>query len=147
MRDQFASFELAEGDVLVSLDRPIISTGVKVAHVTQVDLPSLLLQRVGRCRFQTADLLPEYFFEWLRSPRFSEAIDPGRSNGVPHISPGDIEAIPFDLPPLEEQRRRLRELSEMSNRVTVLSQYHCEVGQALNALLPSVIDMAFRGEL
>src|SRR5205814_1079786 len=79
-RAEFARFELQEGDILVSLDRPVISTGVKVAQVIKQDLPALLLQRVARARFQGNELIPEYFFRWLRSQRFIEAIDPGRSN-------------------------------------------------------------------
>jgi type I restriction enzyme S subunit len=147
MRSQFPSFELREGDVLVSLDRPIISTGVKVACVKQEDIPSLLVQRVGRCQFKTPALRPEYFFEWLRSPRFTEAIDPGRSNGVPHIAPGDIESIPFDLPSDEIQKATLAELRQIRSRTGLLSQRHKGIAHELDALLPSILDKAFRGEL
>src|SRR2546425_1303249 len=49
-RSEFGKFELEEDDILVSLDRPIISTGVKVARVKPSDLPSLLLQRVARAQ-------------------------------------------------------------------------------------------------
>lgn len=106
---EFSRFALEEGDIVVSLDRPIISTGVKVARVRPVDLPCLLLQRVGRVLIKDRTLLTaNYFFHWLRSPWFVDAIDPGRSNGVPHISTKQIEALPFSPPSVGKQDEIVR---------------------------------------
>jgi type I restriction enzyme S subunit len=44
--DGLRRFELAEGDIVLGMDRPVISGGVRVARVTARDLPCLLLQRV-----------------------------------------------------------------------------------------------------
>jgi type I restriction enzyme, S subunit len=102
--EEFERFRLTEGDVILSLDRPFIVTGTKVARVKAKDLPALLLQRVGRFILSQA-LNPDYVFLWINSPHFSEQIDPGRSNGVPHISSKQVEAAVLFLPPLAEQRR------------------------------------------
>ena len=110
---QFDRFNLSEGDIVISLDRPLITTGLKVARVGRDDLPCLLRQRVGRVVFKHEDVLPEYFFLWLHSPAFTRTIDPGRSNGVPHISAREIEAIPFSLPPLAEQRRIVEKVDQL----------------------------------
>lgn len=103
--EEFERFLMREGDVVVSLDRPIIATGIKIARVCAEDLPCLLLQRVAKIvpRDATSDV--EYLFLWLQSPRYTQAIDPGRSNGVPHISTKEIGEIPLALPPLDLQRR------------------------------------------
>jgi type I restriction enzyme, S subunit len=101
---EFERFRLIEGDVVLSLDRPFIVTGTKVARVTAKDLPALLLQRVGRFILSSL-LVPEYVLLWVNSPHFSEQIDPGRSNGVPHISSKQVEAAVLYLPPLAEQHR------------------------------------------
>ena len=146
-RAEFPRFELQEGDILITLDRPIISTGVKVARVRKEDLPSLLLQRVARAQFQGDDVLPEYFFRWLRSPHFTGAIDPGRSNGVPHISHKDIEKIPFAAPPLAEQRRIVAELDALQAEVDALKRLQAETVAELDALLPAILDRAFNGQL
>jgi hypothetical protein len=146
-RGQFDRFQLSRGDILVSLDRPIISTGVKVARVTDDDLPSLLLQRVGRVCFVREGVLPEYFFAWLRSPRFTLAIDPGRSNGVPHISPKAVERIPFAPPPMEEQLRVVAYLGDFHSKVDALRKLQSETAVELDALMPSILSRAFRGEL
>ena len=46
--DEFKRFEMCLGDLVVPLDRPLISTGLKWAVVVEDDLPALLLQRVAR---------------------------------------------------------------------------------------------------
>jgi len=146
-RGEFPSFELNEGDILISLDRPLISSGLKAARVRKQDLPSLLLQRVGRVNFKNNKVLPEFLFKWLHSPNFISSIDQGRSNGVPHISQKDIERIPFSPPPLEEQRRLVAYLDGLQAQVSQLRAHQEETRKELSALMPSVLDRAFKGEL
>jgi type I restriction enzyme S subunit len=38
-RDEFTVFELHEGDVVISMDRPLIKAGLKAARVSKTDLP------------------------------------------------------------------------------------------------------------
>ncbi len=47
-RERDGAFELAVNDIVLTLDRPIVSNGLKVARLSEQDVPSLLLQRVGR---------------------------------------------------------------------------------------------------
>lgn len=101
---EYERFRLNEGDIVVSLDRPFIVTGTKVARVLSRDLPALLLQRVGRFVL-SPKLHPDYLFLWISSPHFTGQIDPGRSNGVPHISSKQVEAAEIFVPPLTEQLR------------------------------------------
>lgn len=146
-RMNYARFELADGDILVSLDRPLISTGVKVAMVRKEDLPCLLLQRVGGFQMKRDCLLPEFPFGWLHSPHFTGVIDPGQSNSVPHISRKDIVRIPFSPPPIAVQEqvvsrwRELRRLLDEAQRTTD------NVTKAAEALLPAILNRAFAGEL
>lgn len=146
-RNEFSRFELQEGDILVALDRPIISTGVKVARVRKSDLPLLLLQRVARAHFGNGNMAPDYFFRWLQSPHFTGAIDPGRSNGVPHISHKDIENIPIAVPSLNEQRRIVAELDALQAKVDALKQLQADTDAELTALQSAALDRAFKGEL
>ncbi len=146
-RPEFSCFELKEGDILVALDRPIISTGVKVARVTKEDLPSLLLQRVARAQFVDNGIVRDYFFNWLRSARFINAIAPGRSNGVPHISHKDIERLPFMLPSQNKQVQIIAETEVLQSQFDALKAAQAETSAELDALLPSILDRAFKGEL
>jgi type I restriction enzyme S subunit len=144
--DQFERFALHEGDTLISLDRPIISTGLKVATVREADLPALLVQRVGRPIFKRQDVLPRFFFHWLKSPLFICAIDPGRSNGVPHISQRDIERIPFSPPSVDVQRTVIRELDRMEELAAGARNLQKEVLREIEALPRALLARAFRGE-
>lgn len=104
-KDEFERFALNEGDIVLTLDRPFITTGTKVARIQECDLPALLLQRVGRFQTCKLGLLDDYLFLWINSPHFNEQIDPGRSNGVPHISSKQVEAAELYLPSETEQHR------------------------------------------
>ena len=102
---EFERFQLREGDIVLTLDRPFIITGTKAARISANDLPSLLLQRVGRFVTISPGLDNRYLFLWINSPQFNDQIDPGRSNGVPHISSKQVEAAKILVPPLAEQHR------------------------------------------
>ena len=110
---EYERFQLNEGDVVLSLDRPFIGTGTKVARVRAKDLPCLLLQRVGRFQLNPSLLTSDYLFLWIESPQFTDQIDPGRSNGVPHISSKQVESAEIFLPPLAEQHRIVAKVDEL----------------------------------
>jgi len=110
---EFDAFSLRAGDVVLTLDRPIISTGLKVAVIRDEDLPCLLLQRVAKISAYAECVASEYLSVWLNSSYFIGAIDPGRSNGVPHISTTQVGNLLFALPPLAEQRRIVAKVDEL----------------------------------
>ncbi len=119
---EFAQFALAEGDVVLTLDRPIISTGLKLAVVQGCDLPCLLLQRVARLSPDANRLSSAFMLLWLRSDNFVKAIDPGRSNGVPHISTKQVASLTINLPPLAEQARIVTRVTELRSICAQLRQ-------------------------
>jgi type I restriction enzyme, S subunit len=73
----------------------------------------LLLQRVGRFQLNPDLLISDYLFLWIESPQFTDQIDPGRSNGVPHISSKQVEVAEIFLPPLAEQHRIVAKVDEL----------------------------------
>ena len=117
---EFERFALSEGDIVLSLDRPLITTGLKVARIRKSDLPCLLLQRVAKPVPKHDKLDMSYFLLWLNSSEFVDSIDPGRSNGVPHISTRQVQLLPFVLPPLAEQRRIVAKVEQLMALVDAL---------------------------
>ncbi len=51
------------------------------------------------------------------------------------------------LPPLDEQRRIVAYLDGLQAKVNALQEYQSASGEELSALMPSVLDRAFKGEL
>ncbi len=137
--EEFARFALSEGDIVLSLDRPIITSGLKVARVRKDDLPCLLLQRVAKPVPKHDQLDIEYFLLWLNSPEFTDSIDPGRSNGVPHISTRQVQRLPFILPPLAEQRRIVAKVDQLMAWVDQLETQVSTAKAKSAALLDAVI--------
>lgn len=109
----YQAFSLEEDDVVLTLDRPIISTGLKYAVIRRNDLPCLLLQRVAKISPYAASVTVGYLTTWLKSSFFVGAIDPGRSNGVPHISTTQVASMLFALPPLAEQHRIVAKVDQL----------------------------------
>jgi type I restriction enzyme S subunit len=120
--NDFSQFDLKVGDVVLSLDRPIISTGLKYAVIKQVDLPCLLLQRVARLTPNPIGMSLEFLELWLQSDLFMKTIDPGRSNGVPHISTKQVGELSVGFPPINEQSRIVTRVNELRTLCADLKQ-------------------------
>jgi type I restriction enzyme S subunit len=144
---EFARFSLEEGDIVLTLDRPFIVTGTKVARVNVCDLPALLLQRVGRFVEIAPGVDDDYLFLWINSPHFIEQIDPGRSNGVPHISSKQVEAASILIPPLAEQHRIVAKVDELMALCDQLEQQLSQADQQRRRLLEAVLAEALVGRL
>ena len=146
-RPQLSEYELAEGDLVLGMDRPVIGAGMRVALVTASDLPCLLVQRVARIRATTrADA--EYIRVLIESDAFVAYFSPITTGvSVPHISGDQILSFRAPLPSYDVQhalatrlhRERTR-LTAMSNRLTAQIVLLAERRQAL-------ITTAVTGEL
>lgn len=131
--EKYPGYVLHDGDVLISLDRPIISSGIKVARVGADDLPALLVQRVGRFLLDPDKLDLDYLYAYLQTDLFiSEVSGHDQSLGVPHISPTQVESIQIPLPELSVQR----ELSKQLNEVT------CTWRTAVSAIQSQLDDLS-----
>jgi len=104
-RAECSNFELREHDVVLAMDRPWVSAGLKFAAVRKSDLPSLLVQRVARLR-SGPQLDQRYLRHVVGAPSFTGYVK-GITTGanVPHISGPDIRRYRFRLPPVPTQRR------------------------------------------
>ncbi len=65
----------------------------------------------------------------------------------PNISLGDLRDLVLPLPMLDEQRRIVAYLDDIQSKIDTLKKLQAETAEELNALLPSVLDKAFKGEL
>jgi type I restriction enzyme S subunit len=58
-----------------------------------------------------------------------------------------MRKIPVPLPNLSEQRRIVAYLDELQTKIDTMKQLREEAIKELDALLPSILDKAFKGEL
>ena len=104
--DGLERYHLAEDDVILAMDRPIVGDGLKMAWITSADLPALLVQRVCRIRGKQGVALTNFIRYVLAAPAFSAHIHRITTGAnIPHISGKDIAAYEFELPSFEDQSR------------------------------------------
>ncbi|MET9582055.1 restriction endonuclease subunit S [Streptomyces sp. NPDC006539] len=115
----FGKYTLVPGDVIVAMDRPWISSGLKWAEVRDTDLPCLLVQRVARLRAKGP--LEQPFLPYLISGKqFSDYVQ-GVQTGtaVPHISSAQIEDFRFRCPSGPEQRAIAAVLGALDDKIAI----------------------------
>jgi type I restriction enzyme S subunit len=66
---------------------------------------------------------------------------------MPKLNQKQLFAFDLRYPPLDEQRRIVAYLDDLQARVDALKRLQAEAAAELDALLPSILDRAFRGEL
>ncbi len=110
--DGLERYQLAEDDVILAMDRPIVGDGLKMAWIRPDDLPALLVQRVCRLRGKPGVALTNFIRYVLAAPDFSAHIHRITTGAnIPHISGKDIAAYEFELPDLDDQARIVECLS------------------------------------
>ena len=110
--DGLERYQLAEDDVILAMDRPIVGDGLKMAWIRPDDLPALLVQRVCRLRGKPGVALTKFIRYVLAASDFSAHIHRITTGAnIPHISGKDIAAYEFELPDLEDQVRIVECLS------------------------------------
>jgi type I restriction enzyme, S subunit len=119
---EVTGFELREGDVILSMDRPWIEAGLKHARVRASDLPVLLVQRVARLRGR-GNLYTGYLLYLIGSLSFTNYIKLiTTGTAVPHISAENIATYEFPLPPLPIQHKIANILSTWDRAIDLTTQ-------------------------
>ena len=104
-------YRLRTGDIVLGMDRPVIRGGIRVAVVTEADVPSLLLQRVARIQ-PGPKLRRDFAFLLLSGQPFANYMAPIFTGiSVPHLSPEQIKGFTVALPGLGEQDQILKALA------------------------------------
>jgi len=104
---------------------------------------------VIRIRPNQQQVLPDFLNFFLNSPTGQDSVQ-GQSrttSGLRTLSVGRIKAIEVPVPPLSEQLRTISYLAELQQKADALKQAQAETAAGLSALMPSILDKAFRGEL
>jgi type I restriction enzyme, S subunit len=92
------------------------------------------------------DVLPDYGYWWLK--RLSrEFLAAAPQATLPIINQSRIGVFEIAIPSLPEQRRIVRYLDDLKEETDALMSLQADSFAELDALMPSILDRAFRGEL
>ncbi len=90
----------------------------------------------------------DYLYRYFQSPAYWEQIaDEKKGTGQPNLNGSKLERLKIPVAPEPEQRRIVAELNALQAEVDALKPLHSESAAELEALIPSILDKAFKGEL
>ena len=69
------------------------------------------------------------------------------TSGIWKINQGHIASLSIPVPPLPEQRRIVAYLDNLQAKVDEMKHLREQALKELDAMLPSILDKAFKGEL
>jgi type I restriction enzyme S subunit len=143
----YPNYRLELGDLVLGLDRPIVSDGLRVCAIRQEDLPALLLQRVARIR--TNGLADQNFVgHVLSSSVFANYLGPLFTGvSVPHMSPGQLGEFKIALPSLDEQKAVSHNLDLSLKKLDDLTARARSVIRLLGERRSALISAAVTGKI
>jgi type I restriction enzyme S subunit len=106
-------------------------------------------QRLMLLRPDPRLVLPQFLLHQWLSPQIYEDQIAAHTKGSasPHLNVGAVTRLRFILPSLDEQRRIVAYLDGLQAKVDELKQLQARTAADLDALMPSILDKTFRGEL
>ena len=138
---------MQEGDIVIGMDRPLISEGIRVAKVKESDLPCLLLQRVASIK-ANEHLYADYLLMLLSSNMFAAHFAPDTTGvSVPHISPDQIGNFVIPIPTVDEQKRIFSFVSSESRKLLELILKAEEAISLMQERRTAVISAAVTGKI
>lgn len=133
-------YKLQQGDIVMAMDRPWISSGFKIHKITNDDKEALLVQRTARIRGKGIN--QDFLYFLFKHPAFERQVRTTETT-VPHISPKDIRNYNLIFPPIALQ-------NQFAERVAIIEQQKQQAQANLEkseALFNSLLQRAFTGEL
>ena len=136
-------YRLQGGDLLFARTGATTGKSFLIRESPEAVFASYLIRLRVR-RLVTADYLYAYF----QTPSYwSQITGEKKGTGQPNVNGGKLASIRVPVPSLDEQRGIVEFLASLEVRLRPLRQLQAETAAELDALLPSILDKAFKGEL
>jgi len=90
----------------------------------------------------------EYLYRYFQTPSYwAQITEQKKGTGQPNVNGKKLADIRVPIAPPDEQHRIVAYLDDLQAKVDSLKQLQAETAAELDALLPSVLDRAFKGKL
>ncbi len=145
-RDYTARNKPQKGDVLLTR----VGAGIGEAAVVDQDIEFAIYVSIALIRTDRQRVLPEFLVHWLNSPMgrdYSRRETLGKSHSQGNLNLKLLRGFKVPVPSIPEQSRIVSELDAIRAQVDSIKQLQTETAVEFDALLPSVLDRAFKGEL
>ena len=140
---------VTEGDILVVRTNGSAELVGRCAVVPTLPEATAFASYLIRLHCNCQQIDPYYLQIMLRHLRSAgQLFDFARTSaGQYNVSLGRLRAAKIPVPPLPEQRWIVAYLDELQTKVDAMKRLRKEAIKELDALLPSILDKAFKGEL
>ena len=144
----WANLSLNEGDILMALNRPLLSKRLKISRLSKADVPAILYQRVGKFQFYS-DLISDYFLIYMQSHFYINRLEEQLQGvNIPFINKGKLLETPISIPSsiqememiVEKVNSKLASIDRIENEI----QVHLKKAETNKQ---SILASAFSGKL
>jgi type I restriction enzyme S subunit len=144
---EMKKLRLQKGDILVN--RTNSAELVGKCAVFDLEGDYLFASYIIRIRLDQQKADPRLVAQYINSPagRAYMFAERKQMTGQANVNSKKLAALPISLPSLDEQRRIVAYLDGLQAKVNALRELQSTSGEELSALMPSVLDRAFKGEL
>ena len=133
-----------KGDILYSA----VGATLGIPAIVNSEDDFCFQRHVALIRPDPRKIATNFLWYMLRSRTiFKSAWSATTGSAQPTVPLRAIRALRIPVPPIEEQRRIIAYLDGLQSKLDALKRHQAETAAELNALLPSVLERAFRGEL
>lgn len=132
------------GDILYSA----VGATLGIPAVVDSDEPFCFQRHVAILKPDRKQVESQFVWHMLGSRTvFEKTWAATTGSAQPTVPLRAIRELPIPVPPLPEQRRIMAELDALQAEVDALKGLQAETAAEMDALLPAILDLAFKGEL
>jgi type I restriction enzyme S subunit len=132
------------GDILYTA----VGATLGIPAVVDTDEPFCFQRHVAILKLNRAQVDSGFIWHILRSKTlFDQAWGSTTGSAQPTVPLNAIRRLPIPVPPLAEQLLIADHLDNLKRKTDALKTVQAESAAEINALIPSILDKAFRGEL
>jgi type I restriction enzyme S subunit len=142
---QLSRYSIKEGDILFAR----MGTVGRCCVVPQKAEGWLINYHLIRVALDRSRVDPRYIHWWIRASREIEHYLSDKIRGATRegVNSSIVSSLPVRIPPLAVQHRIVLNLDDLQTRVDSLKHLQEATATELDALIPSILDKAFKGEL